>query len=398
MRIPIILAFFVFIVQSCRQPDTAPADPDLYYTCSMDPQVVEYKPGTCPICKMDLTPVRKSQAGANGDIRLSEQQVKLGNIRVDTLRPGKLGDRMVLTATLNFDQMLSTSVSARVAGRIEKLYYKNPGDFVPKGSPLYDVYSEDLNNAKQEHLLLFERKAVWQGAASVDFDQLLRASRNKLLLWGMTARQVDNLEQTRTATPFTTMLSTDGGFITELSLREGDYAMEGSTILKLSGLQTLWAEAQVYTSQLAELDRNATATVQLPDMDGLEIKGRIDFINPEISPDTRINLVRVSVPNPGNRLKPGMPAYVILQSPARNTISVPLDALIRDGRGATAWISTGPNTFRSVMVTTGLESGNRIEILSGLKNGDAVVTSGAYLLHSEYVFKKGSDPMAGHSH
>ena len=93
-----------------------------------------------------------------------------------------------------------------------------------------------------------------------------------------------------------------------------------------------------------------------------------------------------------------MPAYVILKSPNRNAITLPIDALIRDGDGATAWIRSGVNTFKSVMVGTGLETGDRIEVLSGLKEGDLVVTSGAYLLNSEYVFKKGVDPMAGHNH
>ena len=163
-------------------------------------------------------------------------------------------------------------------------------------------------------------------------------------------------------------------------------------------MSSLWAEAQVYTSQLAEIDRNSIATVQLPDFDGKEIKGRIEFINPEINPDTRINLIRVSIPNHGNQLKPGMPAYVLLKSPERKTLTLPINAVIRDGKGATVWIQTADKTFKSLMVQTGLESDDRIEIKSGLKEGDIVVITGAYLLHSEYVFKKGADPMAGHNH
>ena len=163
-------------------------------------------------------------------------------------------------------------------------------------------------------------------------------------------------------------------------------------------MSSLWAEAQVYTSQLAEIDRNSIATVQLPDFDGKEIKGRIEFINPEINPDTRINLIRVSIPNHGNQLKPGMPANVLLKSPERKTLTLPINAVIRDGKGATVWIQTADKTFKSLMVQTVLESDGRIEIKSGLEEGDIVVITGAYLLHSEYVFKKGADPMAGHNH
>jgi membrane fusion protein, copper/silver efflux system len=393
-----IAMLFLCVISSCRNNDPVAKDTDVYYTCSMDPQVVEYKPGTCPICKMDLTPVRRSKGMKPDEIQLSDQQVRLGNIHTDTLRDGSLGDQLVLTATLNFDQMNAVSVSSRVMGRIEKLYFKNIGDFVPMGARLYGIYSEELNNAKQEYLLAIDRKKAFEQETVIDFDQLLQAARNKLLLWGMNATQVEELARTREASTVTTILSGAGGYITELAIREGDYVMEGGSIVKLADLQTLWAEAQVYTSQLPQVNRNSVATVQLPDMEGREIRGRIEFVNPEINPDTRINLLRVSIPNPGKQLRPGMPAYVLLKSPSRQALTLPIDAVIRDGRGAKVWLKSGSNTFKSVMVKTGLENDDRIEILSGLKEGDIVVLSGAYLLHSEFIFKKGADPMAGHNH
>ncbi len=398
MRHIIIVATALLFFISCKNKKEIPQDPDTYYTCSMDPQVVEYKPGKCPICKMDLTPVKKKNGENKDELQLSEQQIQLGNIQTDTVRNGTIGDQLVLTATLNFDQMKASSVSSRVMGRVEKLYYKNLGDYVKKGSPLYDLYSEELNNAKQEYLLAMDKKKIFSSETVIDFDQLIQSAKNKLLLWGMSEKQINELAQTKKPSPTTTFYSTTSGYITQLDIREGDYAMEGGTIVKLADLSTLWAEAQVYTSQLAEVNRNSTAIVQLPDFDNKEIKGRIEFVNPEINPDTRINLIRVSIPNPGNQLKPGMPAYVLLKSPQRQSLALPIDAVIRDGKGPTVWIQTGKNTFKSVMVQTGLESNDRIEIKSGLKPGDVVVLTGAYLLHSEFVFKKGVDPMAGHNH
>ncbi|HMT97126.1 MAG TPA: efflux RND transporter periplasmic adaptor subunit [Ferruginibacter sp.] len=398
MRYIIITATALLLFASCKNKKETPKDPDTYYTCSMDPQVVEYKPGKCPICKMDLTPVKKKNGESKDELQLSEQQIQLGNIQTDTIRNGTIGDQLVLTATLNFDQMRASSMSSRVMGRVEKLYYKNLGDYVRKGSPLYDLYSEELNNAKQEYLLALDKKKAFTSESVIDFDQLIESARNKLLLWGLNEVQINELVKSKKATPVTTFYSSAGGYITQLDIREGDYVMEGGTIVKLADLSTLWAEAQVYTSQLAELNSNSIATVQLPDFDNKEIKGRIEFVNPEINPDTRINLIRVSIPNPGNQLKPGMPAYVLLKSPQRQSLTLPVDAVIRDGKGATVWIQTGKNTFKSMMVQTGIESGDRIEIKSGLKEGDVVVLTGAYLLHSEYVFKKGADPMAGHNH
>ncbi len=387
----------IFIL-SCKSKNVVESKaPDTYYTCSMDPQVIEYKPGKCPICHMELTAVKKSNGENKDEILLSEQQIQLGNIRTDTIRPGTIGDQLVLTATLNFDQLKASSVSSRVMGRIEKLYYKNLGDYVKKGAALYELYSEELNNAKQEYLLALDQKKTFATETAIDYDQLLRSAKNKLLLWGLSDTQIQELANHKKATPTTLFYSTAGGYITQLDIREGDYVMEGSTIAKLADLKTLWAEAQVYTSQLAEINNKSIATVQLPGFEGKEIKGRFEFANPEINPDTRINLVRVSIPNPGNHLKPGMPAYVLLKSPQRKTMTLPIDAVIRDGKGATVWMRTGAHSFKSKMVTVGLESDDRIEIKSGLNAGDVVVVSGAYLLQSEYIFKKGANPMSGHN-
>lgn len=396
MKKLLFLLLVVLAAVGCKsKTTTAAADPGIYYTCSMDPQVKEYKPGKCPICKMELTPVKKMN-GATDEIELSEQQVQLGNIQADTIRNGTIGDKLVLTATLNFDQLKTSSVSARIMGRVEKLFYKNVGDQVQRGAPLYELYSEELNNAKQEYLLAIERKKVFASETIMNFDQLLQSARNKLLLWGMTENQIQELVRMGKATPRTTFYSPAAGTITSLEIREGDYVMEGTALVKLADLSSLWAEAQVYTSQMAAIDRNSMATVQLPDFDGLEIKGTISFVNPEINPDTRINLIRVAIPNSGKRLQPGMSAYVVLKSAPHKTLTLPMDAVIRDGNGARVWVQTGKKTYKPMMVETGVETDDRIEIKAGLHSGDVVVISGAYLINSEYIFKRGTDAMAGH--
>ncbi|BDQ11631.1 efflux RND transporter periplasmic adaptor subunit [Sediminibacterium sp. TEGAF015] len=395
MRYIISIIVSIVLVLSCKNTIKEPIDTDKYYTCSMDPQVVEYKPGKCPICKMDLTPVKKRKGESQDELELSDQQVQLGNIQVDTIQNGTISDQLILTASLNFDQSRLYAVSSRVMGRVEKLYFKNLGEYVKKGAPLYEMYSEDLNNAKQEYLLAIDKKNTFSSQAIIDFDQLVQSAKNKLLLWGLNETQINELGNTKKASPITTYYSTAGGYITELDIREGDYVMEGGTIVKLADLSTLWVEAQVYSSQLADLQENSMVTVQLPDFNNKEIKGKLEFVNPEINQATRINLIRLSIPNPGNYLKPGMSAYVLLKSPRRKSLSLPIDAVIRDGKGATVWVQTGKNTFKNLMVQTGLESDDRIEIISGLSEGDIVVLKGAYLLHSEYIFKKGANPMEG---
>src|SRR6266496_3080820 len=390
----ILISIIVFAISCKSNKAETPADPDVYYTCSMDPQVKENKPGKCPVCHMEMTAAKKSSKQDSADLELSAQQIQLGNIQVDTLRTSAIGDQMVLTATLNFDQQKENSVSSRVMGRVEKLYFKNIGDYVSKGAKLFDVYSEELNNAKQEYLLALEKQRTLDNSV-IDFSQLVQAAKNKLLLWGMSEEQINELAKNKKATPLTSFYSNANGYITSLDIKEGDYVMEGGTVVRLADLSTLWAEAQVYSSQLSSIDKGAEAIVQFPDMPGKEVKGKIEFKNPEINPDTRINLVRVSIPNSGKQLKPGMQAYVVIKNRLHNSMSLPTDAVIRDSKGASVWVQTGPRKFKYKMVEVGMEENDRIEIKSGLQAGDVVVISGAYLLNSEYIFTKGSSPMEG---
>ena len=389
----------VFLLISCntkkqeaKQNETAS---NKYYTCSMHPQVMEKQPGKCPICGMQLIVIEKTATTNQGEIKLTNQQILLGNIHTDTIKNGSVGDELTLTGTLNFNQNKASSYSSRVAGRIEKLYFKAMGDYINKGDKLFDIYSEDLNSAKQEYLTAKEQKAKLSNdyPNGVNYESLIQSAKNKLLLWGMAEAQINSLTKNNLKT--TTFYSNSSGYVTAMDIKEGDYLMEGGTIVKLANLDDLWVEAQVYTSQLSFISRDAKASVQIVDMPEKELKGMIEFINPEILTDTRINLLRVNIPNQGHQLKPGMPAYVFIKNPKHHSLTLPTDAVLRNATSAVVWVQTGNNTYKNKMVETGLETDGMVEIKSGLAEGEVVVTSGAYLINSEYIFKNGADPMAG---
>jgi membrane fusion protein, copper/silver efflux system len=390
-----ILITALFVFGSCKNKGSGKINKDEYYTCSMHPQIMQDKPGTCPICHMDLIVVKKTNTAAD-EIMLNEEQIRLGNIQTDSIRNGMMGDKIVLTATLNTDESKVNSINSRIMGRIDRLYYKNMGDYVSMGSHLYDLYSEELNNAKQEYIAAVEKQQALDNSI-IDFNRLVQSARTKLLLWGMSEAQVNELAKTKRSSPLTSYFSNASGYITELPVLEGQYVSEGSTVVKLADLSSLWAEAQVYTSQLSLVDFKGTAIVQFPDLPGKEWKGKIEFANPEIVSDSRLNLIRVTVPNPNGLLKPGMPAYVSIKSKEVNTLTLPSDAVLRDGKMNIVWVQSGKNSFKMKMVETGLESGDRIEIRSGLQNGDVVVIKGTYLINSEFIFKKGAGAMSGMS-
>jgi membrane fusion protein, copper/silver efflux system len=247
-----ILVLLVFF--SCKEKkQIAEQDPNVSYTCPMHPEIVQDKPGSCPICGMDLVKVEKKNLTADESIMLSDQQIQLGNIKVDTIGNGTIGDETILTATLNIDETKSTTVSARIGGRIERLYFKNEGDYIPKGAKLYDLYSEQLNNAKQEYILALEKQRLLDNSI-VDLKQLVQSAKTKLLLWGMSEAQISELERTKKASTLTSFYNPASGYVTMLEGHEGDYISEGGTIVRLANLSSLWAEAQVYTSQLSEFD------------------------------------------------------------------------------------------------------------------------------------------------
>ena len=364
----------------------------------MHPQVHEDHPGNCPICGMKLIAVARTSNSAGNkmkmQVHLSAEQISLGNIKTDTIGKGPFGDKLVLTGTLNFNQDKLSSVNARVEGRIDKLYFKNIGDYVKKGDKLYDLYSEQLNNAKQEYVTQLEQEHTI-GNSLINYTALVESAKTKLLLWGMTDAQLNQLAQSKQVSMHTSFYSTEAGYITALNIQEGGYVMEGGTVVQLANLSTLWAEAQVYSTQMYLIHKSENASVQIADMNNETINGTIDFVNPEINPDTRINLVRVTIPNKNNLLHPGMPVYITVSNKQHKSLTLPSDAVLRDSNGATVWIQTEPGIYEMRMVKTGIEENDAVEIASGLTKGEVVVTSGAYLLNSEFVFEHGSNSMAG---
>ncbi len=362
------------------------AGEDEYYTCSMDPQVIENKEGICPICHMELIMVKKNNL-KSGQIQLSKQQIKLANISYDTLREHILAKEITLTGRVTVDQNLADAISARVNGRIEKLLVKNLGDYINQGQLLYEIYSEDLNNAQQEYIISLQSNSPLIGLGT--------ASKNKLLIYGMSESQINKIKISKEVMQTVPVFATTGGYVSEISIVEGNYVSVGNTLFRLASLNSLWVEAQLYLPYLQYIEQGTEANFSIEAASEKLFTGKVIFIDPQVQSPERYVLARFKITNPSQQIKPGMLANISLQTEKKTALALPIDAIIQDSKGANVWVRNSNGIFENKMVNLGMQNSQMVEIVSGIKEGEVIVITGAYLLNSEYVFKRGANPMEG---
>ncbi|SEN07375.1 membrane fusion protein, Cu(I)/Ag(I) efflux system [Mucilaginibacter gossypiicola] len=397
-KIIIGLLLLVLAFAACKQKPlqaTVQTQNKAYYTCSMHPQIHEEHPGNCPICGMKLIKVELSGSDdkATDKITLTATQLQLANIQTDTVREAYTGLERTLTGTVVTDETKATELSARTAGRIQQLFIRAVGVKIAAGQPVYTLYSEDLQEAEKEYLLARQQQKVLHNP-DVDYDQLISSAESKLQLWGLTPAQIKNLAASGKTSATTTLLSKVSGTISDILVHEGDYITEGMTILKTQALNSLWVEAQLYAGETGGYKVNDPVSVAFPDLNGQVLTGKVEFINPELSDASKINLIRISIPNPQGLIRPGMLAYISIAKGGSRSLAVAASAVLTDGKGSKVWLKNRDGSFSPKMIITGTENQSYVQVLSGLNAGDVVVTNGAYLLNSEMIFKNGNDNMA----
>ncbi|MEZ5318166.1 MAG: efflux RND transporter periplasmic adaptor subunit [Vicinamibacterales bacterium] len=358
-----------------------------YYTCSMHPSVQSATEGTCPICGMDLVPVTRQEA-ATATIRIDASRRQEIGVRTERVTRQALSTQVRAVGKVVFDETRLSDVTLRIGGWIGRLDVNEPGQHVRQGQTLFTLYSPNLYAAQQEFLTaVSSQRTAAATAAPQRADYLVEAARTRLRLWDLSQAQVDQVAETGKPIEYLPILAPASGYVVEKNVVAGSSVRPGDRLFRIAGIDQVWVEAEVYESDLPVVAVGQTATVTLPYAPGQTYTGRVSFIYPYLEGATRTARVRIALANPKLAIKPDMYAEVTIQRNLGERLTVPEQAVLYAGQRSFVFLDLGEGRLRPNEVKTGLVTGDRIEILSGLAPGDVIVTSGNFLVAAEARLK-----------
>ena len=349
----------------------------LYWVAPMNPDYKSDKPGKSPM-GMELIPYYGSAGGGpdegKGTIRISPAVVNNLGVRTALATYKPLHMQIDTVGYVAYDEDTLVHIHPRVEGWVEKLYVKAIGDPVKKGQPLYDIYSPELVNAQEELLLALDRKN----------QRLITAAENRLVSLQIPKKAIVQLRETRKVKQNITFYAPQQGVVENLNIRQGSFIKPGSIIMSIGDLAEVWVEAEVFERQAAQVEIGTPVTMKLEYLPGKKYSLKVDYIYPTLNPKTRTMKVRIRVDNEDGKFKPDMFAQISLHTSGNESaLLIPKEALVRTGDQDRVVLALGQGSYKSVEVKVGRFDRDNVEILSGLAEGEKIVTSAQFLLDSE---------------
>ena len=349
----------------------------LYYHDPMVPASKFDKPAKSPFMDMMMSPVYADGDSDQGNVTVSPRiQQNLG-VRTALVTEGTLSPQVSAVGSIAFNERDQAVVQARATGYVERLYVRATLDRVAKGQPLVDLYVPDWIAAQEEFLSVRRMQGT-------DLAALVDGARQRMRQVGMSDDQIRLVEKTGRTQPRISLVAPIGGVLVELTVREGMTVMPGATLFRISGLSTVWANAEVPESQSALLRPGAKVQARSAAAPGTVFNGTVQAIVPEVNTTTRTLKARIELANPGSRLVPGMFVQMqFMDMRPEKALLVPTEAVIQTGKRAVVMVAEANGRFRPVDVEAGIESGGQTEIKRGLQAGQRVVVSSQFLIDSE---------------
>jgi Cu(I)/Ag(I) efflux system membrane fusion protein len=328
-----------------------------------------------------------SRTAPTGTVAIPAVTRQLIGVRSAPATVGTLEQEIRTVGTVDYDERAFTQVNLRVSGWIQEVFVNSVGRPVRKGEPLFTLYSPDLLATQDEYLLALKTKAQLAASPLADArdsaDALVASARARLRLWDLTEEQIAAVERRGKAEPVLTVYAPSTGIVLKREALPGKYVEPGTTLYEVADLSHVWVHADIYESEVAAVKLNQPAAVTFASYPGKTFRARVAYIYPSLNSEARTVRVRLELPNPGLRLKPGMYGTVTLRTESVKTLVVPKEAVLDTGLRQLVYLDRGQGVYEPAPVKLGRKSQDRVEVLEGIKEGDRVVTSANFLLDAE---------------
>ncbi|SHG91249.1 membrane fusion protein, Cu(I)/Ag(I) efflux system [Flavobacterium fluvii] len=373
------------------------------YTCSMHPEIIKDKPGSCPICGMNLVKkVTKDHSEINDsvdDLLKPTDKFVVGNYQTTTAKDTVIHSKISLPGIVAYDSNSAVNISARISGRIEKMYVNHKYQKVAKGQKMFEIYSPELLTEQQNFIYLISNDS--QNVS------IINSAKQKLLLYGMTNNQINALASTKKVNPVLTIYSPANGIITgtetmtnsvistmsktssnteALDVKEGNYIKKGEVVFKLMNIDKVWGVFNVlqgYTS-LVKINQPIEITSELDEKNSISEK--INFVETQLNPADKTNKIRVYLNNENLKLPIGTRLEGIVQLNSTKAIWLQKQALVSLGEKKVVFVKLG-NGFKATGIQTGIEMGDFVQVLGGISSKDTIAKNAQYLMDSESFIK-----------
>jgi Cu(I)/Ag(I) efflux system membrane fusion protein len=393
LTLGLMLALVAYPVIRLRYPDRSAAQ-------SQKAPILKYEAASEQATSQHTEQVQADTSISSIQLDQKEQT----DIGVETVEVRRRNLQRALMAVAKVDEPETqlASISARIGGRIDKLYLDFTGQQVHRGQTIASLYSPEVFSAAEEYRLSLEnRQRLGTGAeplAVSGAEDLVNASRRRLELWGLTTQQLDEIASSAKPQIELPIYSTVSGVVTERKVTQGQYVNAGEVLFTVTDLSTIWIKADVYQPDLPSVHTGQSVEITSDSLPGSTLHGRVGFLDTSINPQTRTASARIEVPNPSMRLRPGMFVQVKFAAPAgHDVLAVPRSAVLDTGMRKFVYVAKGNGEFEGRQVQLGPAVTDYYPVLAGLKEGERIVSQGSFLIDSQTRITGGMTGMFGGS-